>query len=89
METVTAASRPCEIESLKKYSKYLCYQAEFEKPAMEYSLEELQMFLPAWNAGAEAKGLQRVAELAARLEVLFDVYSGSETGGAGGEDDPP
>ena len=62
--TVTVTSKPCEIESLKKYSKFLCYQGGFEKPVVEYSLEELQKFIPAWNAKAEAAGLQRAAELA-------------------------
>lgn len=78
MKTVTTASKPCEIESLKKYSKYLCYQGGFEKPAVEYSLEELQKFIPAWNAKAEAAGLQRAAELAEQQEILFDVYPKEE-----------
>ena len=88
MEKVIVTSRPCEIESLKKYSKYLCYQSEFEKPAVEYSLEELQKFIPTWKAKAAAKGLQRVAQLAARQEVLFDVYPGLEAGDTGSGDDP-
>lgn len=86
METVTVKSRPCEIESLKKYSKYLCYQAGFEKPAVEYRLEELQEFFPAWSAKAEAAGLQRLAELAGKQEVLFDVYP--QNADVQGEEDP-
>lgn len=88
MEAVTVTSKPCEIESLKKYSKYLCYQSEFEKPAVEYNLEELQKILPSWNAKAEAKGLQRIAGLAAQQEVLFDVYPRSEVKDTDSEDDP-
>lgn len=83
MEQVTIHSRAGEIESLKPYSKFLCYQAAFEKPVTEYTLEELQGFISAWSAEAEAAGLQRAAELAEKQEILFDVYREEECG-----DDP-
>ncbi len=74
MIQITTQSKAGEIEALKPYRKYLCYQGGFEKPVIEYTLEELQKFIPAWSAAAEASALQRVAELAEKQEVLFDVY---------------
>ena len=83
MEQVTIHSKAGEIEALKPYSKYLCYQAGFEKPVTEYTLEELQAMVPAWSAKGQADGLQRAAELAKKQEILFDIYTEEEW-----EDDP-
>lgn len=78
MEQVTIHSKAGEIEALKPYRKYLCYQAGFEKPVTEYTLEELQAMIPSWSAKGQASGLQRVTELAEKQEILFDVYAEAE-----------
>lgn len=81
---ISKDTRPCEVKVLKPYEKYLMYKCvPRDKPAVEMTYAEMNEDQPTWNVDSMIEGTRRLAELAERNKLLYDVYSPEEC-----EDDP-
>lgn len=84
MANITAKTKPSEIEDLNNNAKYLMYKCVMrDKPAVDLTFDEMHEDQPSWNIESMISGAKRLAEIAGRQKVLYDVYEPEEC-----EDDP-
>ncbi len=79
MEKITGNTIPEEIEILKPYAPYLMWapQPPGEEPQYKTITEWTELF-PTWPKESIISGLERLAMLAEKRKVLYDVYTPEE-----------
>ena len=82
--SITSSTRPCDIEALKPFKNYLMYKTLLaDRPVVEMTFDEMKVEAPNWDTDMMIRGLEHLAEAAARRKTMYDVYSPEECG-----DDP-
>ena len=79
MAIITCDTIPEEVEVLKPYAPYLMWSPlpEGKEPSYKTLAQWHEMF-PVWPIESMRVGLERVAELAEKGKILYDVYSAEE-----------
>lgn len=84
MQTITADTRPADLEVLKPYLKYLMYKCvPVDRPAVEMTFEEMHENQPTWDVDSMIRGTKHLCEIAEKQQVMYDVYQPKEC-----EEDP-
>ncbi len=79
MQTLTANTRPADIEVLKPFLNYLMYKCvPVDKPAVEMTYQEMHENQPTWDVESMLRGTAHLCEITEKQKVMYDVYQPEE-----------